>query len=186
MKQVPVDKYNIAWFKLAEYVSRGEKERALGIYRLLSHSFDDQAFARQLEGDILWSFNDSGASDAYHEAAQLYQKNDRVLQAAAVYEHLATLHPDSIIYALHLIDLYVLLNITSKVACYVLVLSELILRAIKEKKNSQELMLENVYEFLDRLMLHQDASMLNTFLLRLESTNLFYYQKACEHMKGKK
>jgi hypothetical protein len=37
MKQTQVDKHTIAWFKIAECVSRGEKERALGVYRLLSH-----------------------------------------------------------------------------------------------------------------------------------------------------
>lgn len=119
MKQAPVDKYNIAWFRLAEYVSRGEKERALGVYRLLSHSLDDVAFARQLEGDILWSFNDTGASDKYHEAAQLYKKDKRLLEAAGVYEHLVTLHPDSIIYTQHLIDVYVALNVQPKIALYI-------------------------------------------------------------------
>ncbi len=58
MKQVPSGKYTIAWFKLAECVSRGEKERALGVYRLLSHSLDDSALVCQLEGDIFLSFND--------------------------------------------------------------------------------------------------------------------------------
>ena len=107
MKQVPIDKYNIAWFRLAEYVSRGEKERALGMYRLLSHSFDDQAFACQLEGDILWSFNDNlGAADKYYQAAQLYQEDKRMLQAAAVYEHLIALRPDSFEYVCSLVDVY--------------------------------------------------------------------------------
>lgn len=114
-QSVSMDKYSIAWFKLAEYVSRGEKERALGIYKLLSHSIEDQAFARQLEGDILWSFNDSGAAERYHEAAQLYKKDQRVLQAAALYEHLVALHPDSILYLTHLVDLYSSLQIKSKI-----------------------------------------------------------------------
>ncbi len=119
MKQsVTADKYNIAWFKLAEYVSRGEKERALGIYRLLSHSIEDQAFARQLEGDILWSFNDTGAAHKYHEAAQLYKKDQRVLQAAAIYEHLITLVPDSSVYLFHLVELYACLGVKAKVAAY--------------------------------------------------------------------
>jgi hypothetical protein len=119
MKQsVSADKYNIAWFKLAEYVSRGEKERALGIYRLLSHSIDDQAFARQLEGDILWSFNDSSAADKYYQAAQLYKKDQRELQAAAIYEHLIVLDPHSIVYLQHLVELYANLQIKQKIILY--------------------------------------------------------------------
>ena len=61
MRHVPSDKYNIAWFRLAECVSRGEKERALGVYRLLAHSFGDEAFAHQLMGDLLLSFDDAQA-----------------------------------------------------------------------------------------------------------------------------
>jgi tetratricopeptide (TPR) repeat protein len=119
MKQsLSSDKYNIAWFKLAEYVSRGEKERALGIYRLLSHSIEDRAFARQLEGDILWSFNDTQAADKYQEAAQLYRQDQRVLQAAAIYEHLVMLVPDSMVYLEHLVELYAHLEIKTKVAAY--------------------------------------------------------------------
>ena len=118
MKQIPPDKYTIAWFKLAEFVARGEKERALGIYRLLSHSFDDKAFAHQLEGDILWAFNDNQASDKYFKAAELYKQENRILQAACVYEHLAALHKDSIEYVTHLIGLYEALGDTAKVKLY--------------------------------------------------------------------
>src|SRR3990172_10433854 len=78
MRQVPAEKYNIAWFKLAEFVARGEKERALGIYRLLIHSFDDKAFSYQLEGDLLSAFNDESARDKYLSAAQLYHKEGRI------------------------------------------------------------------------------------------------------------
>lgn len=118
MKQVPVDKYTIAWFKLAEFVARGEKERALGVYRLLCYSFDDKAFACQLEGDILWAFNDNNASEKYFQAAQLYQQEAKELQAAAVYEHLVTLHPDCIEYLENLVELYVLVNDSAKVKVY--------------------------------------------------------------------
>jgi hypothetical protein len=131
MKQVPPDKYTIAWFKLAEFVARGEKERALGIYRLLCYSFDDKAFAHQLEGDILWAFNDSQASDRYFQAAQLYKQDNRILQAAAVYEHLATLHSESIEYMQSVVELYTLLNDTHKMKVYADKLNEL------HSKNSQ-------------------------------------------------
>jgi len=125
MKQVPPDKYTIAWFKLAEFVARGEKERALGIYRLLCYSFDDKAFAHQLEGDILWAFNDSQASDKYFQAAQLYKQDNRHLHAAGVYEHLVTLHGDSIEYLQSLVELYTLLNDKNKMKLYIDKLDEL-------------------------------------------------------------
>lgn len=110
MKQIPVEKYTIAFFRLAEYVARGEKERALGVYRLLSHSFDDVAFARQLEGDILLSFNDDAAQEKYFQAAQMYHKEMRLHQAIGVYEHLVTLHPKVALYCAQLIDIYLQLN----------------------------------------------------------------------------
>lgn len=107
MRNVPPDKYNVAWFKLAECVSRGEKERALGVYRLLAHSLHDSGFARQLQGDIFVAFNDApGALEHYQAAADLYQKDGRFTQAAAVYEHLLTLVPTQLSYVEKLVQLY--------------------------------------------------------------------------------
>ncbi len=115
MKQAASNKYNIAWFKLADCVSRGEKERALGVYRLLSHSVDDQALMRQLEGDLLLAFQDEGAADTYKQAIQLYKDDERHLEAAALYEHLLTLQPHTQDYHLCLVDLYTKLRLNSKV-----------------------------------------------------------------------
>lgn len=89
MKQAQGDKHMIAWFKIAECVSRGEKERALGVYRLLSHSFNDKAVAHQLEGDINCAFGEYElAVPLYACAMQIYSKSERFLEAAAVCEHL--------------------------------------------------------------------------------------------------
>ncbi len=86
------DKYSIAWFKIAEYVSRGEKERALGVYRLLSHSFNDDAIAKQLEADIYLACNEKErAIGLYKQAAELYKKSKRSTEATAIDEHLAVL-----------------------------------------------------------------------------------------------
>lgn len=93
MKQVQNDKYAIAWFKIADYVSRGEKERALGMYRLLAHSIDDHALRFQIEGDILWAFKDNESLQKYEKAADCYQSDGRLRQAAAVYEHLLSISP---------------------------------------------------------------------------------------------
>jgi tetratricopeptide (TPR) repeat protein len=98
--------YSIAWFKIAEYVMRGEKERALGVYRLLSHSLDDQPLAFQLEADILMACGDDRAPSAYIKAGEQYEKENRRAQAIAVYEHVATIQPGNESIQLTLIRLY--------------------------------------------------------------------------------
>ncbi len=118
MKQLPSEGYSVAWFKLADCIARGEKERALGVYRLLSHSFDDPALARQLRGDILLSFKDERAQEAYQEAAVLYRERNRLIEAAAVYEHLVTLDSHNLFYRIQIIELYQQLGIASKVTSY--------------------------------------------------------------------
>src|SRR3989338_10235403 len=94
MKLLSSGSHNIAWFKLAEIVSRGEKERALSVFKLLMHSISDPAFAYQLEGDILLAFDDDAAIDRYHLAANLYKKNGDYQKAIAVYEHVALFKND--------------------------------------------------------------------------------------------
>ena len=91
MKRISPDKYTVAWFKLSEVISRGEKERALGMYRLLAHSLDNSAFAKQLEGDILLFFNDNAAYEKYREAVALYIHQERYAEAIMTYEHLLSI-----------------------------------------------------------------------------------------------
>lgn len=106
MAHLPAEKSNIAWFKLAEFVTRREKERAMGIYRLLVHSLSDEAFAAQLEGDLLLSFRDEKALECYVKSALLYERYGRAAQAAAVYEQLMVLQPHNGDYALKALMLY--------------------------------------------------------------------------------
>ena len=94
MKLLSSGSYNIAWFKLADFVARGEKERALSVYKLLMHSVTDQAFSYQLEGDILLAFDDETALDRYHQAANVYKKHGDYQKAIAVYEHVALFKSD--------------------------------------------------------------------------------------------
>jgi len=94
MKLLSSGSHNIAWFKLAEFVARKEKERALSVYKLLVHSITDQAFAYQLEGDILLAFDDDAALDRYHLAANLYKKHGDYQKAIAVYEHVSLFKND--------------------------------------------------------------------------------------------
>lgn len=95
MKYVSLDKSreksSVAWFKLAEVITRGEKERALSIYRLLMHSISDNALKAQLEGDILRIFGDPAAVYSYERAAQLYQQNNETMHAALLYEWMVAL-----------------------------------------------------------------------------------------------
>lgn len=111
MKHLPSDKHTIAWFKLAEFVARGEKEKALGIYKLLMLSVDDEAFACKLEGDILFSFNDQQAIEKYYHSAILYQREGKDIEAAAIYENLLMIFPESKDYINKLIDIYKKLNL---------------------------------------------------------------------------
>ncbi len=119
MKQVEADKYNIAWFKLAECISRREKERALGVYRLLSHSFENAAVVHQLEGDIMLAFNDQErAVQKYVQAAQLYEQQGQLMQAIAVYDHIITL-VDCPASVERMIDLYGQLNDHQRMFAYI-------------------------------------------------------------------
>lgn len=114
MKLSVPDSYNVAWFKLAECISRGEKERALGVYRLLAHSLNDNAFATQLEADILLYFNKNEALEKYQQAADQYIQNKYLFKAACVYEHMLTIAPGTVRYKNSLVDLYTALQMHTK------------------------------------------------------------------------
>ncbi len=129
MKQILSEKYTIAWFKIAECIARGEKERALGVYRLLSYSLDDPAFAAQLEGDILLSFSDVLAIEKYHQAAHLYRQSDRLVEAATMYEYVLTLMPECSSTKRCLLSLYKQLGLTTKIAYWLHHLIELEVQA---------------------------------------------------------
>ena len=110
MKQLSEDKYQIAWFKLSEFIRRRQKERALGMYKLLMHSVEDDAFAKQVEADLLLFFEESSAIDSYIEAAQMYQKKNKLAQATAIYEQLVLLQPQNSTFIKKLFHFYEQLN----------------------------------------------------------------------------
>ena len=114
MMQISSDKYTAAWFKLADIIARGDKERALGVYRLLSYSLTDRAFAIQLEADILWAFHDGNAVQKYKDAAWNYYDAGRFFQAIAVYEHLIELSPHEQNYLVTLTEWYTRLDLSDK------------------------------------------------------------------------
>jgi tetratricopeptide (TPR) repeat protein len=116
MKRSSSEQYTVAWFTLAECVSRGEKERAFGVYRLLSHSLDDRALAIQLEGDLFCAFQMfMQAMDRYQNAARIYNKAGRFLEAASVYEHIRTIYPDDLHCKKELLELYGILQFEVRV-----------------------------------------------------------------------
>jgi len=89
-----IDK-NLAWFKLADLIARGEREKALNVFRLLSHSLSDRAYVLQVEGDILWYLDDKMSMERYKQAAFLYQKEKRWVDAISIYEHILTQNTQS-------------------------------------------------------------------------------------------
>lgn len=101
---------SLAWFKLADLIARGEREKALNVFRLLAHSLPDRAYVLQLEGDILWYFDDKNFTEKYKQAAFLYQKDKRWIDAIAIYEHLLTHNPNSYQVMSSLIVFYIMVN----------------------------------------------------------------------------
>ncbi len=114
MRGASAQDVSVAWFKLAEFVSRGEKEKALNLYRLLSHSFNEKAYALQLEADVLWAFEDMEALERYRQAAFLYKKEQNIASAVAIYEHLLTLQPGSCENLVSLLEFYARLSWVDK------------------------------------------------------------------------
>ena len=91
MKQWPIQRSTIAWFRLYEYLERGERERALFFCRLISHSVESRAFGKKLEADLVATFNRVQAYQLYLEAAALYELENNPFEAVLVYTMLASL-----------------------------------------------------------------------------------------------
>lgn len=86
------DPYAKAWQALTKAITCKQKDRALGIYRLITRTFDNKAIAMQLEGDILLAFNDTQAAlEKYTQAAQRYQTQGDDVKARMINEHIALL-----------------------------------------------------------------------------------------------
>lgn len=109
MKTVTSTTSNIAWFKLADFVARGEKERALSVLRLLMHSVSNEALTYQLEGDILLAFNDLAAIQKYQNAAQLFKKSNQQHQAINAYQQALQIQEETESLQ-NLLELYIVIN----------------------------------------------------------------------------
>ncbi len=75
---------NNAWLTLVQLIKRGDKPAAVQLCRLLAATFDDRAYALQLEGDVLLAFRDTHAFARYRHAAQLYMQAGQEKLAASM------------------------------------------------------------------------------------------------------
>lgn len=174
MRLLPSDKYNVAWFKLAEFVARGEKERALGLYRLLVHSFDDSALAYQLQADLLWSFQDPQAFSLYQKAAEVYLQSGKTLQAAALFEHLLSIRPCYRYYIDQLEQLYLGINAREQLA---LLYQDIVIAAIGVDDDLIEKYLDLA---INQTIQHGSSQSYNTFVQHLKLTNDNVYKRALD------
>ena len=142
----------VAWFKLSELITRKEKEKALALYRLLSHSFDDEAYRLQVEGDILWSLEDEQALEKYTQAAFLYQKEKQLVSSVAIYEHLLTLQPENYDFLYNLLIFYAFLDWKERFESRYLIVLNLFNKDIFNEEQVFDLnkkIIDKVFGFLD-------------------------------------
>jgi len=214
MKHLNAEKYNLAWFKLAECVSRKEKERALGVYRLLSHSLDNNALAAQLSGDLFLCFeSQKEAIEKYLQAAELYEKNNKHIEAIAVYEHMLVLQPNIQTHISKICQLYLESNMSFKVVEHIQKVIEIgafdvaekIIQKVEESLKPQEralvhqellyVLLKNEVVPKEKVMYHTqiiidgwseaaDDHKLQDFLHRLKTLNQDFYEYALEYLES--
>ncbi len=118
MKTMSQTRQSVAWFRLAECVGRGEKEKALAFHRLLTYSYNDLAFIKKLEADILAFFQDNNADIAYEQAALLYAQEGKFFEAAIIYEYLLCAAPENNLYRQKVIHFFMQLGHQEKVDFY--------------------------------------------------------------------
>ncbi len=157
MRYIPTDKYTVAWFKLAECVAKGEKEKAFGVYRLLMHSLEDKAYAHQLEGDLLGAFHDERALEKYEHAAQLYVTDQRWKEAIALYEELVSASGCEQRFVKKLLELYT-----------------------QQTNHDARMLLENTLRY---LMQDATGTKVQQFLVRLEELDAQWHAVAYEFIK---
>lgn len=106
---------NLAWFKLSEFISRGEKERAFSIYKVLILAFDNKAFCLLVEGDLHANFHENQeALSKYLEAARLYESEQDTFLQSIAYESIVKVSK-SLNYWKKLLELYQLIGYKRKI-----------------------------------------------------------------------
>lgn len=176
MRQIPSEKYTVAWFKLADFVSRGEKERALSLYKLLMHSINDEALALQLAGDLFISFNDQQAIEKYTTAAKVYKQQKRFLQAASAYECVVALQPDSLDVLIDLLEMYTALGFTTKITE---ITQKVCIAYLPISEESALIFGKKAVDYL----VTADDQQLQTFLSEIQALHETVYLALCEYLE---
>lgn len=215
MRHLQAEKYNVAWFKLAECVSRGEKERALGVYRLLHHSLDSDALASQLYGDLLLCFDEKEAAlEKYVAAVDLYKKSHKITEAIAVVEHLVYLEPARKEYIFLLFDLHVSVDMAFKMIEHAKCLLEaryvdlaislteklvvlvkaheiadlrknIVLVLLQSEGGDKEKNSEQLMRAIDVMIQVDNELLLQQFLSEVKAIDDDYYTEACLYLEDK-
>ncbi|OGB84032.1 hypothetical protein A3F66_06695 [candidate division TM6 bacterium RIFCSPHIGHO2_12_FULL_32_22] len=171
MKQILKSDHSVAWFTLFQFISRGEKEKALNIYKLLSRSINDHALILQLKGDILVAFNDLEAQDLYLESIKLYIAQNRLSEAISIYEKLILISEKSE-YLTKLLNLYIKNENYKKFSELSFKCAELYVTITPELKCA-------LSEFINYLLKKSDKE-LQKYLSGLDALNNNYYKYALE------
>lgn len=75
-------KMSIGWFCLHEGLQKNEHEKTLLYYRLIMHSYGNNAFFKQVKGELYYFFNElEEAKKQFNEAFDLYIFEEKILYA---------------------------------------------------------------------------------------------------------
>jgi hypothetical protein len=161
MQQTPIGACSIAWFKLSQLVDRKEKEKALGLYKLMSYSLENKAYALQIEADLLLAFEDDGvAMEKYKQAAYLYKKEKNIVLAASIYEHLREMQPENHNFLSTLVELYARMDWTEKMEERF----NTMLDCYENKKISEDEVVKTVKMVKDLFILEKKDDLLKNFI----------------------
>jgi hypothetical protein len=158
-------KYTVAWFKLADFISRKEKERALGLYRLLMHSISDKALALQLKGDILYALADTSYVQAYQQAATHYERDNKLFYAATLYDHIKSYDISDYTYAYKSFNAYKSLFLKDRMVSSAQYIIYICLQLHNDTK---------LYSFLRDIL-----SLYNTMIMHSDICSLYEYMYTC-------
>ena len=183
MKQSAVEKTSIAWFKLAECIERGEKERALNLHRLLMHSHGDAAYRKKLEADLLVSFDKQKSLDYYCEAALLYAQNGDKQEVVFIYEQIVKLFPDQLEIQKKIITVCEELKWNKKAFFY---LVDVVFKMMKTPSVEAITIEEYLYAALDGALSFDCQKQLDQLLRTLEVIDNQWYGKAQAYLKDLK
>ncbi len=180
MKQSAVEKTSIAWFKLAECIERGEKERAFNLHRLLMHSHGDDAYRKKLEADLLVFFDKKKSLDYYTEAILLYKKNDDNKEVVFITEQIIKLFPEQLDFHKNLIILCQELKWHKKAYFYMtsLVFKIIQIDQINNTHTNDEIIELYICQILEYYLISVHKKM-DQFLSELLLISPCWHQKAC-------